>query len=298
MLSKPGPDFRLDFTESRMGNPSNEIVLESKFDRSGSAQILESDKVSKVSDVSKKIPGDPVFLMKKTIILSFYILFLVLESSLLAQPAHNWNSPSEVVKQVKKKFNDLNSYKANFQIQTVSNRKSKNMRGVCLYKKGGRIRYQFSDPSGDEIVSDGKTLYIYIARLNAVGKQDLTLNKSNKSGPIFSSFTDEGLSRIFRKYHYKFDSIEQPQTSSKDGRKYFVLNLEQREKIGGFETMLLYVDAETYFIQKAVASDGRGKETTVEFSNLEINPDLEDGQFNFHIGGNAKIINNPLVSEQ
>lgn len=277
---------------------SNEITMESKFDRSGSAQILESDKVSKVSDVSKKIPGDPVFLMKKTIILSFYILFLVLESSLLAQPAHNWNSPSEVVKQVKKKFNDLNSYKANFQIQTVSNRKSKNMKGVCLYKKGGRIRYQFSDPSGDEIVSDGKTLYIYIARLNAVGKQDLTLNKSNKSGPIFSSFTDEGLSRIFRKYHYKFDSIEQPQTSSKDGRKYFVLNLEQREKIGGFETMLLYVDAETYFIQKAVASDGRGKETTVEFSNLEINPDLEDGQFNFHIGGNAKIINNPLVSEQ
>ncbi|EMY13108.1 hypothetical protein LEP1GSC043_2425 [Leptospira weilii str. Ecochallenge] len=39
--------------------------MESKFDRSGSAQILESDKVSKVSDVSKKIPGDPVFLMKK-----------------------------------------------------------------------------------------------------------------------------------------------------------------------------------------------------------------------------------------
>ncbi|APH42344.1 Outer membrane lipoprotein carrier protein LolA [Leptospira interrogans serovar Copenhageni/Icterohaemorrhagiae] len=236
--------------------------------------------------------------MKKTIILSFFILFLALEPSLLAQPAHNWNSPSEVVKQVKKKFSDLNSYKADFQIQTVSNKKSKNMKGVCLYKKGGRIRYQFNEPSGDEIVSDGKTLYIYIARLNAVGKQDLTLNKSNKSGPIFTNFTDEGLSRIFRKYHYKFDSIEQPQTSSKDGRKYFVLNLEQREKIGGFETMLLYVDAQTYFIQKAVASDGRGKETTIEFSNLEINPDLEDGQFNFHIGGNAKIINNPLVSEQ
>ncbi|EMO25702.1 outer membrane lipoprotein carrier protein LolA [Leptospira interrogans serovar Bataviae str. HAI135] len=262
------------------------------------SQNLKSDKVSKASDLSKKIPGDPVFSHEKNNHSFSFILFLALESFLLAQPAHNWNSPSEVVKQVKKKFSDLNSYKADFQIQTVSNKKSKNMKGVCLYKKGGRIRYQFNEPSGDEIVSDGKTLYIYISRLNAVGKQDLTLNKSNKSGPIFSNFTDEGLSRIFRKYHYKFDSIEQPQTSSKDGRKYFVLNLEQREKIGGFETMLLYVDAQTYFIQKAVASDGRGKETTIEFSNLEINPDLEDGQFNFHIGGNAKIINNPLVSEQ
>ncbi|PJZ53565.1 hypothetical protein CH380_10060 [Leptospira adleri] len=279
-----------------MGVPTPPVAP--KFLGTAPALILESDKVPNASEGSKKIPGDPVFLMKKTIILSFCFSFLILESALWAQPAHNWNSPSEVVKQVKKKFSDLNSYKADFQIQTVSNKKSKNMRGVCLYKKGGRIRYQFSDPSGDEIVSDGKTLHIYIARLNAVGKQDLTLNKSNKSGPIFSSFTDEGLSRIFRKYHYKFDSIEQPQTSPKDGRKYFVLNLEQREKVGGFETMLLYVDAESYFIQKAVASDGRGKETTVEFSNIEINPDLEDGQFNFHISGNAKIVNNPLVSEQ
>ncbi|PJZ70397.1 hypothetical protein CH373_11775 [Leptospira perolatii] len=226
------------------------------------------------------------------------ILFLSFPFSAGSQPSHNWNSPSEVVKQVRKTFSEIQSYKADFQIQTESNKKVRNMRGVCYYKKGGKIRYQFSDPAGDEIVSDGKTLWIFIKRLNAVGKQDLTLNKSNKSGPIFSTFTEEGLSRIFRKYHYKFDSIEQPQVSPKDNRKYFVLALEQREKIGGYETMTLYVDAENYFIKKAVASDGRGKTTTVEFSGIDKNADLEDGQFNYRPDGNAKIVNNPLVSEE
>lgn len=221
-------------------------------------------------------------------------------SSLGAQSSakHNWNSPSEVVKKVRKTFTELNSYKADFVIQTEANKKVTTKKGVCFYKKGGKIKYEFSDPSGDEIVSDGKILWIFIKRLNAAGKQDLTLNKSNKSGPIFSAMTEEGLSRIFRKYHYKFDSIEQPQVSPKDNRKYFVLALEQREKIGGYETMTLYVDEETYFIKKAVASDGRGKTTTVEFSSIDKNADIEDGVFNFRPDGNSKIVNNPLVSEE
>ncbi len=211
---------------------------------------------------------------------------------------HNWNSPSEVVKKVRKTFSEIKAYKADFVIQTEANKKITTKKGVCYYKKGGKIKYEFSDPSGDEIVSDGKTLWIFIKRLNAAGKQDLTLNKSNKSGPIFSPMTEEGLSRIFRKYHYKFDSIEQPQVSAKDNRRYFVLALEQREKIGGYETMTLYVDEETSFIKKAVASDGRGKVTTVEFSSIDKNADIEDGVFNFRPDGNSKIVNNPLVSEE
>ncbi|TGK00914.1 outer membrane lipoprotein carrier protein LolA [Leptospira semungkisensis] len=234
----------------------------------------------------------------RTPILSLVVLFFILDLGAQSSAKHNWNSPSEVVKKVRKNFSDLQSYKADFMIQTEANKKVTTKKGVCYYKKGGKIKYEFSDPAGDEIVSDGKTLWIFIKRLNAAGKQDLTLNKSNKSGPIFSPATEEGLSRIFRKYHYKFDSIEQPQISQKDNRKYFVLALEQREKIGGYETMILSVDAETYFIKKAVASDGRGKVTTVEFFGVDRNADIEDGVFNFRPDGNSKIVNNPLVSEE
>ncbi len=229
-------------------------------------------------------------------VMSFCILIFFAVSPIFSQ-SHNWNSPSEVVKKIKKKFSNLKSYSAEFRITTINNKKTTLMRGNCFYKAPGKVRYDFKEPDGDAIVSDGKTLWIYIKRIGAVGKQDLELKKSNSSGPIFQATTSEGLNRLFRKYHYKFDSINQPQVSPKDGKQYFVLALEQREKIGGYENMVLFVDAETYLIKKAVAIDGRGKESTMEFASIQLDSDIEDGMFNYHISGNAKIVNNPLVSE-
>lgn len=225
-------------------------------------------------------------------------LLLVLGVSLEAQtsPAHNWHSPSEVVKKIKKNFSEINSYSADFLIKTEDNKKEKQMRGKCFYKRPGKIRYNFAEPEGDEIVSDGKTLHIFIKRLGAVGKQDLTLDRKNSSGPIFTTNSPDGLNRLFRKYHYKFDTIEQPRSVG-DATKYFVLDLDQREKIGGFEKMKLFVDSESYLIKKAVATDGRGKVTTITFSNINFSEEIQDGVFNFHMSGNAKIVNNPLVSE-
>ena len=61
--------------------------------------------------------------------------------------------------------------------------------------------------------------------------------------------------------------------------------------------MLLYIDAETYLVKKTIATDSRGKQTTIEFVNMVLDPEVEDGTFNYHISGNSKIVNNPLVSD-
>ncbi len=225
----------------------------------------------------------------------FLVVILSFPIYLFAQ-AHNWNSPSEVVKKIKKKYSQIQTMTSEFQIQTSSSKKVKTMSGTSFYKNPGKIRYEFTEPTGDLIVSDGKTVWIYIKRIEAVGKQDLEIQKTNASGEtIFPTNTPPGLFRIFRKYHYKFDSINQPQ-KGKDGKDYFVLVLEQREKIGGFEYMTLYVDAQDYLIRKAIGKDSRGKETSIEFNKIEIDKELEDGLFNYHVSGKVKIVNNPLVS--
>lgn len=61
--------------------------------------------------------------------------------------------------------------------------------------------------------------------------------------------------------------------------------------------MTLYIDSNSYLVRQATAYDGRGKETNISFTNMDLNREIEDGLFNFHISGNAKIVNNPLVSE-
>lgn len=224
----------------------------------------------------------------------FFILLLL--PSLIYSQAHNWNSPAEVVKKVKKKYSEIKTMTADFTIYTSSSKKSTVLKGKSQYKNPGKIRYDFSLPEGDTIVSDGKTLWIYIKRIEAVGKQDLEIQKNNTSGePIFPTNTPAGLFRIFRKYHYKFDSINQPQ-KLEDGKDYFVLALEQREKIGGFDYITLFIDAQDYLIRKAIGRDSRGKETKIEFANIQLDQEIEDGIFNYHVSGKVKIVNNPLVS--
>lgn len=222
-------------------------------------------------------------------------IFLFLPVFLHAQ-AHNWNSPSEVVKKVKKKYAEVQTYSADFKIITSNNKKTTQMNGTCQFKAPGKLRYDFSQPNGDSIVSDGKILWIYIQKIGAVGKQDLEIQKTNNSGePIFQQNTPMGLNRIFRKYHYKFDSINQPQ-KLEDGKEYFILALEQREKIGGFESMTLYIDSQDYLVKKAVGRDSRGKETTIQYSGIKLNEEIEDGVFKYKTTKDAKIVNNPLVS--
>ncbi|MCB1190717.1 MAG: outer membrane lipoprotein carrier protein LolA [Leptospiraceae bacterium] len=234
--------------------------------------------------------------MRKFIYVIF--CFVIFNGNHVGTQPHNWNSPSEVVKKIKKKYSEINNYKAEFLIETVYNKKSTTMKGSCVYKSPGKIRYDFTEPEGDIVVSNGKFLWIYLKKIEAVGKQDLSIQKEDSSGkPIFTSMDSHGLSRLFRKYHYRFESIQQPKKDETDNRSYFVLSLEQREKIGGFENITLYVDSENYLIKKAIANDSRGKTTTIVFSKMELNTDMEDGIFNYRIGGNVKIINNPLVSD-
>lgn len=181
-------------------------------------------------------------------------------------------------------------------MQTNDGKKSTTMSGHCYYQKPGKIRYEFDQPNGNLIVSDGRILWVFIKRLGAVGKQDLTLKKKNESdSDIFSTTPGPGLSRLFRKYHYKFDKPQQPRKF--DDGTFFVLEMEQREKIGGYETILLYIDPSNYLIRKAEATDSYGKRTVISFSAIELDPQLEGKLFQYQPEDNIRIVLNPLVSE-
>lgn len=207
-----------------------------------------------------------------------------------------FHTPTEVAREVKKVFGGLKTYQANFKIVTEDGGGRKNMSGRCYYQQPGNVRYDFNNPSGDFIVSNGKILWVYINRLKAVGKQDLRIKKQDENGrQIFLTAPRPGLDRLFSKYHYIFDGTDQPR--EEDGGTYFILDLEQREKIGGYEKIKLFVDAKTYLIHKAVATDGYGKKSTITFSDAQINAPLEGKLFRYKPEDNVRVVNNPLVND-
>ncbi len=208
-------------------------------------------------------------------------------------PPANWQSHSMVARKVIEKYESFDNFKANFVIKT----KNKTMKGISYYQNPGKVRFEFTQPSGDLMISDGKILWIVIASQKLVGKQDLKLNAKDEQGKsIFSLLPGSGIKRLFTKYHYKFDDIHQPKQI--DNKKYYVMDLEQKVKIGGYRNIKLFINAENYLIEKAIAEGNFGVQTMIEFSNIKTNTEIEGKLFQFQPPEDYRMVFNPLVVEE
>lgn len=208
--------------------------------------------------------------------------------------ADSFVHPSDVAKAMQARFKSLKAYQADFSLNIKDLGKTRTSSGVATYGEGGKLNFTFSQPAGDIIVSNGQTLYVYVARLRAVGRQPLkTKDKDGKS--LYSAGTAEGLSNLFRRYHYRFDKPEQPREFA-DGR-YYVLELKEKEITGGYDKITLFVEPETYLIRRMLASSPSGRSVELAFSNIKLNPTIDAKVFQFKEPENVKIVDNPLTTE-
>ncbi len=197
----------------------------------------------------------------------------------------------DIVQKVKQKFGNLDSYQADFSVVSQKTGKMKAQSGVIKYRASDRLLIEFNQPPGQRIVSNGKVMWIYIPSMNVVAEQSLKADAG-----LFSSNTKSGLTRLFAKYHYRFASKDQPETQS-DGKKYYTLYLKQRESRSGFRTLQLWI-SEDYFITKAKGETSSGKVIEISFSNIRTNVNHPASIFRFDTPARARIIKNPMISEE
>lgn len=199
---------------------------------------------------------------------------------------------SDVVKKTRERFEEFDSYQADFKIISERNGSKNRQSGKVSYKRGDKMLVEFREPYGQKIVSDGKTMWLYIPSMNVVAEQDL----KDETGSLFSSGTSSGLTRLFSKYHYKFASKKQPEPQT-DGSKAYTLFLKQRESRSGFRNLKLWV-SEDYLITRISGETTSGKSVEIDFNNIRTDVELSNGLFKFDVPSRAKIIKNPFVSEE
>ena len=225
--------------------------------------------------------------------------FAVLMSVLFAAwavPAYaikfDFTTVSDVVKNIKKRYSDIECYSADFKITVDKGGKKNVQQGTLKSKFPNKLLVDFTVPYGQKIVSSDKMMYIHMPSLNVVAEQDV----NNDEGSIFSSGTKSGLRRLFSKYHYKFDSKDQPFQES-DGRKYYTLFLKQKESRSGYRNLRLWV-TEDFLIKKISGETSSGKKVDIEFSNIKTNENFSNGIFKFEVPSQARVIRNPMIAEE
>jgi outer membrane lipoprotein-sorting protein len=203
----------------------------------------------------------------------------------------DFTTVSDVVKSVKKRYSDIECYSAEFKITSDKGGKKTVQQGIVKSKYPDKLLVEFSSPAGQKIVANDRTMWIYMPSLNVVAEQSL----NNSDASLFSG-SKSGLARLFNKFHYKFDSKDQPSVDA-DGKKYYTLYLKQKESRSGYKSMRLWI-SEDYLIRRALGETSSGKKVEIEFSNIKTNENFPNGIFKFDMPAHAKVITNPMMAEE
>jgi len=145
-------------------------------------------------------------------------------------------------------------------------------RGVVYLKKGGKLRWEYAEPSPQEIVSDGRTIWIYtptLAQVN-VGPAPEAL-----AGPAGSFLA--GLGRVREHFQARFLNPAQP----RDAEGLVVLDLTPRQPLPTLARLILTVEPKAWEVRRAVVYDQFENTVTMRFTKVAINSSLPDTLFTF-----------------
>ncbi|HEY3098493.1 MAG TPA: outer membrane lipoprotein chaperone LolA [Methylomirabilota bacterium] len=144
--------------------------------------------------------------------------------------------------------------------------------GKVYLKKGGKLRWEYAEPTPQQIVSDGKTIWIYTPTLNQVNTGPAPEALAGPAGSFLS-----GLGKL--REHFSVRLLNPAQPKDADGN--VVLDLTPKQPLPTLQRLILAFDPNGWRLRKAVVYDQFENTVTMQFSNLAINSGIDDKLFAF-----------------
>jgi outer membrane lipoprotein carrier protein len=201
------------------------------------------------------------------------VLMLALLVTAVAAPAAA-QSLDDVVREIEAVYGRMTDLRADF-TQTAFN-KSLNQtipaKGTVYLKKGGKLRWEYTEPTPQEIVSDGKKLWVYTPTLNQANVADAPEALAGPAGSFLA-----GLGRLRTEFQVRFLNPAQP----KDTEGNWALDLAPKQPLPTMTRLILSIDPKSWEIRKAVVHDQFENTVTMRFSKMVVNSGLPERTFTF-----------------
>jgi len=194
--------------------------------------------------------------------------------ALAAAGAAYAQSLDEVIRGVEAAYGRMNDLRAEFAQSSFNKSLNQTIpaQGVVLLKRGGKLRWEYSEPTKQEIVSDGKTLWVYTPTLNQVNTGPAP---EALAGPAGSFLT--GLGKIREHFSVRFLNPAQP----RDGDGNIVLDLTPKQPLPTLNRLILALEPKQWEVRKAVVYDQFENAVTMRFAKVAMNAGLPDKLFTF-----------------
>lgn len=200
----------------------------------------------------------------KKLFITFLISFLLLPALGAAEDMDK----DRAVASLQRAYEKITSIEADFiqEAFTKSMGKAQTSEGRVYFKKPGKMRWTYKKPSNDEIVSDGRTIWLFQGDLNQVIEKPV-----DKGSNIASDFLS-GIGDLKKDFEIETAS------GTKDG---FRIVLRPKTPQPNVKRITLEVNGKTLLVEKTSVEDLFGNETRVALRDIKVNPTLKDSLFEF-----------------
>lgn len=177
---------------------------------------------------------------------------------------------------LKRFYNETHAMQADF-YQLVTDKKGQKIQevyGEMQLKRPNKFRWDYNKPFEQQIISDGKKVWLYDTELAQVTVR--ALSKALGSSPAALLAGDDSLEKNFRLENaHRKDDLDWVDTNPKDSDSGF-------SKISlGFKNDIL---------QEMMMVDSFGQQTKIVFSNLLHNPVIDSKTFLFKVPKGVDVV--------
>ncbi|PIQ44926.1 MAG: outer membrane lipoprotein carrier protein LolA [Deltaproteobacteria bacterium CG12_big_fil_rev_8_21_14_0_65_43_10] len=221
----------------------------------------------------------------------FTLLFGVVLTLLLSFPNPTFGIPlEEIVAKVQGVYQRTKDFKAEFiQESTLKSlNKTQVARGKIYFKNPGKLRWDYYHPTKQEIVTDGKTLWMHISQDKQVMISELSKVYRSNTSTFFLS----GMGNLKRDF-----DIQLVQPTLNNEEKGYLLKLVPKEPQSNLNELFLLVDRVTFQVAETYFYDFYGNIIRIRFKNPVINRGLSDSIFVFTIPKGVDVIEPPQMPQ-
>ncbi|MBI1723491.1 MAG: outer membrane lipoprotein carrier protein LolA [Gemmatimonadetes bacterium] len=155
-------------------------------------------------------------------------------------------------------------------------------RGEFLQQRPDRFAMRWREPSGDLIVADGQTLWVFLpsSAPNQVVRTALT-GRAGESGDLVAEFLDRPRDRF---------TVAYERAEGVGGRAADALALAPRDRNAGYRRVLIWVDRQDNLVRQVEIAEASGAVRRITFSRLRVNQPIPASTFTFRPPAGARVV--------
>ena len=193
-------------------------------------------------------------------------------------PAWALSDQLETVNAIQKNYDLVLTLKANFEQKAFVKmlNRTEITRGTVQIKKPGKMKWVYSSPDPQVLISDQKNLWLYIPEEELVTKMPIESVYSSNTPALF--LAGQGiLTDIF--------NVVQVLTE----KDKFVAVFTPKVVESSLSRLVLRANKKNYQITGATVYDKLGNKTAIKFRSIRINEEIPESVFNFEVPTGVEV---------